>query len=115
MAKSKKQLSAKSDNVNKNMNKESVTSNSISINNKTGARRPKTMTSGNSTILTHTETYGVNITGSSDYETFATFAVQPGISTYSRGLPLGQWLPQIAANFDNYEIISLKFTYRRPC
>lgn len=105
----------KSKNNNKNKESVKISTNSISINNKTGSRSPKTMTMGNSTILSHTETYGVNITGSSDYETFATFAVQPGISTFSRGSPLGQWLPQIAANFDNYEILSLKFTYRSAC
>jgi len=105
----------KSKNNNKVKESVKISTNSISINNKTGSRSPKTMTMGNSTILSHTETYGVNITGSANYETFATFAVQPGISTYSRGSPLGQWLPQIAANFDNYEILSLKLTYRSAC
>jgi hypothetical protein len=104
----KKSKKSKNNNNNNKMN-------AISQNTKAGARKPQTKTSGDGTILTHTETYGVNITGSADYENFATFAVQPGISQASRGLPLGQWLPQIAQNFDNYEILSLKFNFRSAC
>lgn len=93
----------------------SVSNNTISQNTKAGARRPQTRSVANGTILTHTETYGINITGSSDFGIFATFAVQPGITSYQRGLPLGSWLPQIAQNFDNYEILSLKFNFRSAC
>jgi hypothetical protein len=116
MAKSNKQkLSKGGMNGQQKSDKVEISANSISINNKTGARRPMTKTSRDSTVLTHTETYGVNILGTANFSNFATFALQPGITTYNKGSPLGQWLPQIAGNFDNYEIISLKFTYRSAC
>lgn len=89
--------------------------NLISINTRTGQRTPMTSMQNGSTIVQHTETYGVNVVGSSAFEVFSTWALQPGISSYSKGSPLGAWLPQIAGNFDNYEILSLGFTYRAAC
>ncbi len=89
--------------------------NAISTNTKTGKRNPVTIMKNGSTIVSHTETYGVNITGSSDFEVTSVWALQPGISAYSKGTPLGSWLPQIAVNFDSYEIQSLRFNYRAAC
>lgn len=74
-----------------------------------------TSMSGGATIVTHTETYGVAVTGSNAFSLFSTFALQPGLDSYSRGSPLGSWLPQIARNYDNYEIMSLRFNYRTAC
>lgn len=92
-----------------------ISSNVISQNTKTAKRTPKTKMIGNSTTISHTETYGINILGSSEFSLSSTWAVQPGIASYSRGTPLGSWLPQIAGNFDNYEILNLRYTYRAAC
>nr|WRQ65087.1 structural protein [Tolivirales sp.] len=89
--------------------------NVVSTNTFAGKRTPTTTMLNGSTIVSHSETYGINVTGSSDFEVFSNWALQPGISSYSRGSPLGSWLPQIAGNFDNYEIQSLKFSYRAAC
>nr|WRQ65951.1 structural protein [Tolivirales sp.] len=89
--------------------------NIVSTNTYAGKRTPMTTMQGGSTIVSHTETYGINVTGSSEFEVFSNWALQPAISNYSRGSPLGSWLPQIAGNFDNYEIQSLKFSYRAAC
>ncbi len=88
---------------------------SIAVVQKAGPRVPRTTQMGNGTVVTHTETYGVNVTGSDPFNVFATWAVQPGIKSYSRGSPLGQWLPEIAQNFDNYEIEHLRFKFRTAC
>ena len=88
---------------------------SVAMVQKSGPRQPKTTMSRNATVVTHTETYGANVVGTSDFSLVSTWALQPGLSTYSRGSPLGQWLPQIAQNFDNYEIESLKFKFRTAC
>lgn len=71
--------------------------------------------SSNGTVVSHTETYGVGVSGSNLFELTSTWAVQPGIRSYSSGTPLGTWLPQIAGNFDNYEVMKLKFHYRTAC
>lgn len=68
-----------------------------------------------STVVSHTETYGINVQGTSAFGVGGNWALQPGISVYSKGTPLGSWLPQIAGNFDNYDIQSLKFNYRAAC
>nr|WRQ64899.1 structural protein [Sobelivirales sp.] len=82
---------------------------------KQGNRVPKTVTTAKGTMVSHTETYGVNVTGSDPFSVFATWALQPGLAEYNKGSPLGQWLPQIAQNFDNYEIESLRFKFRTAC
>jgi len=89
--------------------------NPISTNFQAGNRNPSTQTDRTGTIVTHSETYGINVTGTSSFGVFGQWAVQPGISIYSNGSPLGQWLPQIGNNFDNYEIKHLKFVYRSSC
>lgn len=92
-----------------------VTSEPIAKVTKQGNRMPRTVTIGKGTVVSHTETYGINVTGSNLFSVFATWAIQPGLSAYSKGAPLGSWLPQIAQNFDNYEIESLKFKFRTAC
>lgn len=87
----------------------------VAVVQRSGARIPRTMSTKNGTVVSHTETYGTNVIGTSDFGLFSTWAIQPGLSTYSRGSPLGQWLPQIAQNFDTYEIESLKFKFRTAC
>lgn len=89
--------------------------NPISVNFQAGNRNPSTHSDKTGTIVTHSETYGINVTGTSSFGVFSQWAVQPGISVYSNGSPLGQWLPQIGNNFDNYEIKHLKFVYRSSC
>lgn len=87
----------------------------VAVTNVGGVRVPKTVTRNGGTVVTHSETYAKNIVGTSSFELSDIWAVQPGLATYSRGQPLGTWLPQIAANFDNYEFESLKFKYRTAC
>jgi len=89
--------------------------NGISTNTYTGKRLPTTTMSNGATIVSHTETFGVNITGTSEFAVASQWALQPGLSSYSRGSPLGSWLPQIATNFDSYEILELRFAYRAAC
>nr|WRQ65785.1 structural protein [Tolivirales sp.] len=95
--------------------KASPQSEAVAVVQKSGARMPKTVQAGAGTVVTHTETYGINVTGTNQFSVFANWALQPGIKTYSRGTPLGQWLPEIAQNFDNYEILQLKFRFRTAC
>nr|WRQ65783.1 structural protein [Tolivirales sp.] len=87
----------------------------VAVVQKSGARMPKTVQAGMGTVVSHTETYGVNVTGSNQFSVFANWALQPGIKTFSRGAPLGSWLPEIAQNFDTYEILQLKFRFRTAC
>nr|WRQ65775.1 structural protein [Tolivirales sp.] len=87
----------------------------VAVVQKSGARMPKTVQAGMGTVVSHTETYGVNVTGTNQFSVFANWALQPGIKVYSRGAPLGQWLPEIAQNFDTYEILQLKFRFRTAC
>lgn len=95
----------------KGMQKGNYTSNAMSE----GNRAPRTQSDKSGTIVTHSETYGINVTGTSSFSVFSNWAIQPGISVYSNGSPLGSWLPQIGNNFDNYEIKHLKFVYRASC
>nr|WRQ64873.1 structural protein [Sobelivirales sp.] len=82
---------------------------------RSGNRAPKTKTVKGGTVVSHCETYGTNITGSVNYALNSTWALNPGLQTYSKGSPLGLWLGQIATNFDKYEIQSLKFKFRTAC
>lgn len=95
--------------------KAKVRGESVAVVQRSGARIPRTMSTKNGTVVSHTETYGTNVTGTSNFGLFSTWAIQPGLAVYARGSPLGQWLPQIAQNFDNYEIESLKFKFRTAC
>lgn len=87
----------------------------VAVSTKSASRQPRTIMRAGGTVVQHTETYGQNIVGTSTFSISNAWAIQPGISSYSRGEPLGVWLPQIAGNFDNYEIESLKFRYRTAC
>lgn len=87
----------------------------IAVISRSGPRVPRTRQVAGGTVVSHTETYGVNVTGSSQFSIFSTWAVQPGLREYSKGAPLGAWLGQIAQNFDNYEIQKLKFKFRSAC
>lgn len=95
--------------------KSRVTGESVAVTNRSGPRMPRTTMTNGTTVVTHTETFGTNIVGSSAFSLTDTWAIQPGISTYSKGEPMGVWLPQIAQNFDNYEVESLKFKFRTAC
>lgn len=92
-----------------------VSGETVAVTNRSGPRQPKTTMTNGATVVTHTETFGTNVVGSSAFSLTDTWAIQPGISTYSRGEPMGVWLPQIAQNFDHYEIESLRFKFRTAC
>lgn len=87
----------------------------VAVTSKGRPRAPMTRMVNGGTVVSHTETYGVNITGTSSFGVASTWALQPGLQSYSKGSPLGVWLGQIAANFDNYEIQKLKFKFRSAC
>jgi len=95
--------------------KDKTTLEVVSVSNRSAPRQPKTVMRNGGTLIQHTETFGQNIVGTSAFSVANSWALQPGIATYSKGEPLGVWLPQIAGNFDNYEIESLKFKYRTAC
>nr|WRQ65794.1 RNA-dependent RNA polymerase [Tolivirales sp.] len=87
----------------------------VAVVSRSGPRVPRTRQVLGGTVVSHTETYGVNVTGSAPFAIFSTWAIQPGLREFSRGAPLGAWLGQIAQNFDNYEIQKLKFKFRTAC
>lgn len=86
----------------------STTKTPLAINTKTRNVAPKVSSSGNGTVVSHREILSDNVTVSPTYSISSTVAVQPAISVYSRGSPLGTWLPKIAQEYDNYCFESLK-------
>lgn len=114
-SKAARPVSAKTTNRPRAPRAKGVKGNAVSVNNRGAVRVPRTTMTNGGTVVTHTETYGVGVEGAANFELFSTWAVQPGLSSYSSGSPLGSWLPQIAGNFDNYEIHKLKFHFRTAC
>lgn len=76
---------------------------------------PVTKPLANGTIISHSEVVTASVVASSAYGVNNVIAIQPGISTYSRGSPMGNWLPNIATQFDNYEFVKLKLHYTPTC
>jgi hypothetical protein len=71
--------------------------------------------SGGVTVVTHREVVQEGLVCTSTFGLGMTIALQPAISTYSRGSPLGTWLPKIATEYDNYEFEKLKLHYIPTC
>lgn len=78
--------------------------------------RGATMTSINGvTVVSHREVVQEGLLGNDVFGVNTIIALQPAISTYSRGSPLGTWLNKIASEYDNYEFTTLKLHYVPTC
>ena len=86
----------------------SVTKSSLAVNTRTKNVIPKIVQLGKSTTVAHREILRDAVTVEAAYTVSDTVAVQPALSTYSHGSPLGTWLPKIAAEYDNYVFNTLK-------
>lgn len=87
----------------------------LAINVKSKGMAPNVMSGKGGTVVTHTEVLSAAVPALSAFGLTHTVAVQPGISTVSRGLPMGSWLPQIATQYDHYEFLKLKIRYIPTC
>lgn len=85
-----------------------VTRTALAINTKTRNIVPKFTQSSAGTVLSHREILIESASVSPTFTIDQTIAVQPAISTYSHGSPLGTWLPKVAAEYDNYSFESLR-------
>lgn len=91
------------------------TSSPLAYNVVSRSKAPKMVTTGGGTVVTHREVVAESVIAGPTYGINTTIAAQPGISSYSRGSPLGNWIPEIASKFDNYEFLSLKLHYVPTC
>jgi hypothetical protein len=83
----------------------------IAISNRQKSVRPKLQTMPAGTTVSHREILAGSLANSAAFSVNSVIAVQPGISTYNHGSPLGNWLPNVAAQYDNYEFLKLKIHY----
>jgi len=113
---SKSGKSAKSNKANKKaQNKPKVTVSYAAVNVQS-KNRGATMVSDNGiTVVTHREVVQEGLVATSGFGVNTTVAIQPAISAYSHGSPLGTWLPKIAAEYDHYEFQKLKLHYVPTC
>jgi len=77
--------------------------------------QPMLSTNRGQTSVAHKEVAADVIPNSSTFVVNSLFAIQPAISTYSHGLPMGKWLSGIAGEYDNYEFVSLRAHYVPVC
>lgn len=66
-------------------------------------------------MVTHKEVVSESVVCGSVFGVTHTIAIQPAISTYSHGSPLGSWLPKIASEYDHYEFEQLRLHYVPTC
>lgn len=93
-----------------------VTSQSnVANNTKTKSKPPQLSSNGQRTVVSHREVTMEALPNSTVYTIEGRYAVQPAISSYSKGSPLGAWLPKIAKEYDNYEFDMLKFHFITTC
>lgn len=83
----------------------------LAINTKTRNAAPRVSSTTAGTVVSHREILSDSVTVGATYNIASTIAVQPGLSVYSHGSPLGTWLPKIAAEYDNYCFESLKIHF----
>jgi hypothetical protein len=86
----------------------------IALNVTAKSRKPLLNRSQKGTVIRHTEYLG-DVSGSEDFEIQSKHAVQPAISSYSHGSPLGNWLPNIAKQYDYYQFRKLRLKYYPSC
>lgn len=87
----------------------------LSVNNTIRARPAKLSTTAKGTVVSHTEIIKENLTVSSAFTVADLYAVQPALTAYSHGSPLGAWLAGVAKEYDNYEFESLRVHYKTTC
>lgn len=87
----------------------------LAVNN-TGRSKPaKLQTSVKGTVVSHTEIIKENLQVTSAFMVSDLYAVQPALTAYSHGSPLGAWLAGVAKEYDNYEFQSLRVHYKTTC
>lgn len=87
----------------------------VAVNTTRKTTAPSVSSKQGTTLISHHEVASETIANSASYSVFGTYAMQPAISTYSHGSPLGKWLPGIAKEYDNFEFVSLKAHYVPVC
>lgn len=88
-----------------------VTRAPLAMSNGSRSSTPKTMVSPNGTVVSHSEVCAADILAYSLFTVNDNFAVQPAITTASRGEPLFSWLPSLGKQYDNYEFLHLSLHY----
>lgn len=100
----------------KNANARPKTSVSVlAYNTKAQNRGAKLSSVDGVTRVAHREVVSEAVVCGASYGVTHTVAIQPAVSTYSHGSPLGSWLPKIAAEYDHYQFNSLKLHYVPTC
>ena len=87
----------------------------LSVNNTVRSKPAKFKTSGRATVVTHTEIIKENLQATAQFTVSDLFAVQPALTAYSHGSPLGAWLAGVAKEYDNYEFETLRVHYKTTC
>lgn len=87
----------------------------LSVNNTIRARPAKLNTTAKGTVVSHTEIIKENLTVSSAFTVSDLYAVQPALTAYSHGSPLGAWLAGVAKEYDNYEFETLRVHFKTTC
>lgn len=87
----------------------------IAHNYKSANKPASLLTKDGATVVAHKEVASESVSCEATFSVVQTFAVQPAITSYSRGSPLGTWLPKVASEYDNYEFTSLKLHYVPTC
>lgn len=114
MVKNRSQTNKKADNVGKKKQTR-VSKTPLAVNVKS-VNRGAMMTSVNGvTIVSHREVVQEGLIANDTFGVNTVIALQPAISTYSRGSPLGTWLNKIASEYDNYEFTTLRLHYVPTC
>lgn len=87
----------------------------MAINTKSTNRGASMVSQNGVTSVTHKEVVQESLIATSTFGVNTTISIQPAISTYSHGSPLGTWLPKIAAEYDHYEFEKLKLHFVPTC
>lgn len=87
----------------------------LAYNTKSKNRGAKLSSTNGVTRVSHREVVSEAVICNNSFGITHTIAVQPAISTYSHGSPLGNWLPKIASEYDHYQFEMLKLHYVPTC
>lgn len=87
----------------------------LAYNTKSKNKGAKLSSNNGVTRVSHREVVSEAVICNSAFGVTHTIAVQPAISTYSHGSPLGNWLPKIASEYDHYQFEMLKLHYVPTC
>lgn len=87
----------------------------IAVNTKSANKPASIKTDAKGTVVTHREVVSESVIVDSAFGVTHTIAIQPAISSYSRGSPLGPWISKIAAEYDHYQFVKLKLHYVPTC